>query len=113
MFSLSDGRHYRELRNKDEIENTTTDENALAVSSEQSIVVSDDLSLFPNFNKQRKRSQPSNQTCFTCITVNTMFSSLTEECKNTICKDVDLCCKKDITTNKCVGCRKCRRGKKL
>ena len=103
MSSLSDGRHYRELRNKDEIEDTTTDENALAVSSEQRIVDSDDLSLFPNFNKQRKRSQP----CFTCITVDTMFSSLTEECKNTICDHAGLCCKKGITTNNCVGCRNC------
>ena len=108
MSSLSDGRHYRELRHKDEIEDTTTDKNALAVSSEQRIVDSDDLSLFPNFSKQRKRSQ----SCSTCITVNTMFSSLTEECKNRICQIVGLCCNKTITTNKCLGCRECR-GKKL
>ena len=108
MSSLSDGRHYRELRNEDEIEDTTTDENALAVSSDQRIVDSDDLSLFPSFNEQRKRSQPSNQTCFTCITA-TMFSSLTEKRKDIICDVIGQCCKiKNQFDKICLGCEKCR-----
>ena len=107
MSSLSDGRHYRELRNKDGIDDTTTDENALAVSSEQRIVHSDDLSFFPNSNEQRKRSQLCNQTCFTCIASNLTFSSLTEKWKEWICRVAGLCCKRNMFSNKCSKCIKC------